>query len=73
MHIVKQSVPISLPMTHEIIALRRLLHGDQTVKRTDNEAPVRAITDGLDRGDGGQSAEPPDWFDRQLGLEPRIA
>ena len=64
MQVVKQSVPISLPMTHEIIALRRLLHGDERVEVTDNESPIRAIRSGPDRGDGVQSAEHPDWFDR---------
>lgn len=64
MKIAEQSVPISLPMTHEIIALRRLLHGDETVNRGDRDSPSRADRDPLDQGDGGRPAESPDWFDR---------
>lgn len=37
MQVVQQSVPISLPMTREIIELRRLLHGDEAVKHFEIE------------------------------------
>lgn len=61
----EQSVPISIPMTDEIIALRRLLHGEETIIPKSIQLPRRAIRNGFDRPDGGRSIQQPDWvFDR---------
>lgn len=60
----EQSVPISIPMTHEIIALRRLIHGEETVIPKSIQLPRRTIRNGFDRPDSGQSILQPDWFDR---------
>ena len=60
----QQSVPISIPMTREIIALRRLLHGDETEKAKKNHSPSRGSRGGLDRSGSGRPDQQPDWFDR---------
>lgn len=49
----EQSVPISIPMTDEIIALRRLLHGEETMIPKWIQLPSRAIRYGFARTDGG--------------------
>ena len=60
----QQSVPISIPMTREIIDLRRLLHGDETVKPRKNQSPRRVIRSETNRPDRERAIQQPDWFDR---------
>lgn len=60
----QQSVPISIPMTREIIALRRLLHGDETTKTKKNQSPRRRSHSEHDQSDKGRFDQHPDWFDR---------
>lgn len=57
----QQSVPISIPMTEEIIALRRMLHGEEHVRNS--QSLVSAIRRALDRGDSDRSGQQPDWLD----------
>lgn len=64
MKIPEQSVPISLPITREIIALRRLLHGEEAVRPSESRLLDRAIYRELDRRDSSRAAQQPDWFDR---------
>lgn len=64
MKIPEQSVPISLPITREVIALRRLLHGEETVRPSESRLLDRAIYRELDRRDSSPAAQQPDWFDR---------
>ena len=60
----QQSVPISIPMTREIIDLRRLLHGDETVKPRKIQSTQRAIRCETNRPDRERAIQQPDWFDR---------
>lgn len=60
----EQSVPISIQMTDEMIALRRLLHGDQTIIPKRIQLRNSAIRGGFDRREGGRSVQQPDWIAR---------
>ena len=60
----QQSVPISIPMTREIIALRRLLHGDETVNSRKIQSPRHVIRRETNRSDAGRVIPQPDWFGR---------
>lgn len=60
----EQSVPISIPMMREIIALRRFLHGDESITPEKNQPSIRRPRSEIDRSDSGRSNSHRDWFDR---------
>ena len=61
---VEQSIPMSIPMTEEIIALRRLIHGEETLIPKRIQLSHRIILHRFDRPDGGHSIQNPDWYGR---------
>lgn len=58
----EQGVPISIPMTEEIIALRRMLHGEEHLK--EGQSLVIAIRRAFDRHDSDRSSQQLDRLDR---------
>lgn len=64
MTIPEQSVPISIPMNQEIIALRHLLHGEPLTRARESRSLVSGTRKELDRSGSGRSAQQLDWFDR---------
>lgn len=60
----EQNVPITLPMSDEIAALRRLIHGEKAVNTGMSSSPAHPIRNQFDPSESGQSIQRPDRLGR---------